>query len=58
MTILTWRNGGNFSFGNLLKDPLMWPCSIEIRDIGTQNTVQLFVMEDQHVVQTLSSHTS
>jgi hypothetical protein len=35
---------------------LMWPCSIEILDVGPQDTMQLLFMEDQHVVQTLSSH--
>jgi hypothetical protein len=58
MTILTWRNGGNFSFGNLLVNPLMWPCPIEIHNIDTQDTMQLLLVEDQHMVKTLSSDTA
>jgi hypothetical protein len=42
---------------NLLTDALMWSCPIEIRDIGTQDTMQLLFMKDQYVVQTLSSNT-
>jgi len=36
---------------------LMWSCLIEIRDIGMQDTMELLLMEDQHVVQALSPHT-
>ncbi len=43
---------------NLLLDALMGSCPIEIRDVGTQDTMQLLLMEDQHVVQALSSHTA
>ncbi len=35
----------------------MWPCPIEIRNIGMQNTMQQLFMEDQHVVKALSPHT-
>lgn len=38
-------------------DALMWSCFIEILDIGMQDTMQLLLIEDQHVVKTLSSHT-
>ena len=38
-------------------DALMWSCLIEICDIGMQDTVQLLLTEDQHVVKALSSHT-
>jgi hypothetical protein len=48
----------NFSFGNLLLDPLMWPCPIEIRNIGLQDTIQLLLVQDQHVIQAFSSDTS
>src|SRR5712692_584603 len=48
---------GNFPFGNLLLNPLMWSHSIEIRDIGTQDTMQLLLMDDQEMIQALSSHT-
>src|SRR6266516_1822965 len=38
-------------------DPLMWSCLIEIRDVSTQDTMELLLMEDQHVIQALSSDT-
>jgi len=34
---------------------LMWPCLIEILDIGTQDTMQLLLTEDQDVIQALST---
>jgi hypothetical protein len=46
---LTRQNRGSFSFGNLLVDPLMGPCPIEIRTRGTQNTMPQLFIEDQHV---------
>jgi hypothetical protein len=58
ITRLTWQNRGSFSFGNLLVDPLMGPCPIEIRNIGMQDTMQQLFIEDQHVVQAFSSHTA
>ncbi len=35
----------------------MWSRLIEIRDVGTQDTMELFLMEDQHVVKALSPDT-
>jgi hypothetical protein len=34
---------------------LMWPCLIEILDIGTQDTMQLLLTEDKDVIQALST---
>jgi hypothetical protein len=42
---------------NLLLDALMWSCPIEILDVGTQDTMQLLLTEDQYVVQALSPDT-
>ncbi len=53
MTPLIWWHGGDFPLRNLLTDPLMWPCLIEILDKGMQDTMQLLFMKDQDVVQTL-----
>ncbi len=39
-------------------DALMWSRPVEIRDVGTQHTMQLFLMEDQYVVKALSPNTS
>ena len=38
---------------NLLTDALMWSCLIEILGIDTLHTMQLLLMKDQYVVQTL-----
>src|SRR6266487_6468821 len=35
----------------------MWSCLIEILDIDTEHTMQLLLMKDQYVVQTLSPNT-
>jgi hypothetical protein len=35
----------------------MWPCPIEIRDVGTQDTMQLLLTKDQHVVKARSPDT-
>jgi len=43
---------------NLLLDPLMWSRLVEILDVGTQNTMQLLLMEDQYMIQTLSPNAS
>ncbi len=42
---------------NLLTDALMWSCPVEIRDVGTQDTMQLLLMEDQYMIQALASDT-
>ncbi len=36
----------------------MRSCQIEVVDVGPQDTIQLLFMEDQHMVQTLSSSTA
>jgi len=36
---------------------LMWSCPIEIRDVGTQDPMQLLFTEDQYVIQALSPNT-
>src|SRR5258708_36177713 len=38
-------------------NPLMWSPSIEILGIGTQDTTQLLLTEDQYMVQALTSAT-
>jgi hypothetical protein len=48
LTILLW---------NLLPDALMRPGLIEVLDIGTQDTMQLFLLEDEQVIETLATHT-
>src|ERR1700726_4763827 len=36
---------------------LMWSCPIEIRDVGTQDPMQLLFTEDQYMFQALSPNT-
>jgi hypothetical protein len=48
----------HYPFWNLLLDALMWPRLIEVLDISTQDTLQLLLLEDEQVIQTLASHTA
>ncbi len=45
-------------FWGLLLYALMRSCSIEVCHIRVEDTVELLLMDDQHVVQALSSHTA
>ncbi len=45
-------------FWKLLSDALMRPGSIEVLDIGMQDTMQLLLLEDEQVIKTLSPHTA
>jgi len=44
-------------FGNLLFDPLMWSGSIEVLDIGVEDTVELFLMQDEQMIEAFTSYT-
>jgi hypothetical protein len=41
----------------LLMDTLMWSGFIEIRNVSTQDTMHLLLMEDQQMIQALSADT-
>ena len=43
-------------FWNLLFEALMRSGSIEVLDIGMQDTMQLLLLEDEKVIETLSTH--
>ena len=43
---------------NPLPDPLMWPSLIVVHDIGFEETVELFLVQDQEMIQAFSPHTS
>jgi hypothetical protein len=45
-------------FWDLLFDTLMWPGSIEVLNIGMKDTVQLLLLKDEQVIETLSTHTA
>ena len=51
--ILEVHHGADFLYAMLL-DALMWSCPIEILNIHMQDTMQLLLMEDQHVIQTVN----
>ena len=36
----------------------MWPCPIEMRNIGPQDTMQMQLVKNQHMIQALSSDTA
>jgi hypothetical protein len=42
---------------NLLFDPLMWSGSIEVLDIGIENTVEPLLMQDEQMIETFTSYT-
>ena len=43
---------------NLLSDPLMWSGLIEVQDIGVEHPLKLLFMQDEQVIETLSTHTA
>ena len=45
-------------FWDVLCDALMRSDLIEVLDIGTKNTMQLLLLQDEQVIETLPSHTS
>ena len=49
---------GETQIPSLSGDALMRSCQREVVDVGPQGTIQLLFMEDQHMVQTLSSSTA
>jgi hypothetical protein len=36
----------------------MWPSLIEVQDRGLEETMELFLMQDQEMIQACSSHTA
>jgi len=40
----------------LLPDALMWSSLVEAQDIGLEEAVELFLMEDQEMTQAFSPH--
>jgi len=45
-------------FWDVLFDALMRPGSVEVLDIGTKNTLQLLLLQDEQVIETLAPHTA
>ena len=57
-TIVIWWTKLPTLFWNLLSNALMRPDPIEILDIGMKDTIQLPLLKDEKVIETLSSYTS
>ncbi len=55
---MIWSNRLTVLFGKLLSDALMRPGSIEVLDIGVKDAIQLLLLQDEQVIETLSSDTS
>ena len=56
-TIVIWRDRLTIPFWKLLFDALMRPGLIEVLDIGMKDTIQLLLLEDEKMIETLSPHT-
>lgn len=56
--ISMWRNRLPILMWNLLPDALMWPSSIKVLNLGMKDAVQLLLLQDEQVIETLSPHTS
>ncbi len=48
----------SFRLWDLLLDALMWPDSIEVLNVGGEHAVELLLMQDEQVIETLASRTS
>jgi len=55
-TIVIWRDRLSKPFWNLLCDALVRSGSIEVLDIGMQDTMQLLLLEDEKVIEALATH--
>jgi hypothetical protein len=56
--LIWWRSRKHRPVWNPLPDPLMWPSLIVVHDIGLEKTVELFLVQDQEMIQAFSPHTS
>src|SRR6266567_3277029 len=55
--LIWWRSREHRRVRNPLPDPLMWPSLIVVPDIGLEETVELFLMQDQEMIQACSPDT-
>src|SRR5215472_14414881 len=56
-TCRMWRHGSSFLLRNLLLDALMRSGLVEVRLIGFHDQLELLLMQDEQVIETLSPHT-
>jgi hypothetical protein len=55
-SLVIQRNRLTIPFWDLLPDSLMRPGSVEVLDRGTQDTMQLLLLQDEQVIETLATH--
>jgi hypothetical protein len=55
--IVIWRDRLTIPFWELLSDPLMRSGSIEVVYISIEYPLELLLMQDEQVIETLASHT-
>ena len=55
-SLVIQRNRLPISSWDLLSDSLMWPGLIEVLYLGTQGTMQLLLLQDEQVIETLPTH--
>ena len=51
------RNRLTILFWNLLPDALMRPGAVEVVSIGSQDPLELLLLQDEQVIETLATHT-
>jgi len=56
-TIVIWSNRLTVLFWKLLSNALMRPGSVAVLDRGVKDTIQLLLLKDKQVIETLSSDT-
>ena len=57
-SLVIQRNRLTIPFWNLLPDALMRPGSVEVVYIGSQDPLELLLMQDEQVIETLATHTA
>jgi len=55
--IVIWSNRLTVLFWKLLSNALMRPGSVAVLDRGVKDTIQLLLLKDKQVIETLSSDT-
>ena len=53
-----WWHCTGFPLRNLLSDPLMRSCLVEVDDIRTQDAVELLLLQYEQMIEALTSHTA
>ena len=57
-TCMLYWHGSGFLLRNLLSDPLMRSCLVKVVDIGSQHPLELLLLQDEQVIETLATYTA